>query len=327
MSESKRMIQPGSPPNDTEVAAWIGDHAFEYWKQITSLIDGKYPGVFVPEWLFGGKKHGWSLRYKKTKSFCTLIPEKDHLAVLIVFGGEERQKVETVKDQLSVETREEYEKATTYQDGKWVLLTVDSDTVVEDLQLLLGVKRRPKYEKSAEQRGGLRQGEETMKEAIITRDTANQVASRSEELFRKGLFCAESVLQAVAESQNITNELIPSIATGLCSGIARTGGLCGAVGGAILAINMLCGRDDATRTVESNYEAVRDFLRRYEATFGNTNCYELIGCRLDTPEGQVFFKENNLWDKCLIFTREAGRLAILSLGAVADAEATQAVER
>ena len=143
------MTQPQSPPNDTEVSAWIGDHAFEYWKQITSLIDQKYPGVFVPEWLFGGKKHGWSLRYKKTKSFCTLIPEKDRLAVLIVFGGAERQKVEAVKDQLSAETREEYEKATTYHDGKWVLLTVGSGTVVGDLQLFLGVKRKPKKEKDA----------------------------------------------------------------------------------------------------------------------------------------------------------------------------------
>ncbi len=144
MTESNRMIQPGKPPKDSEVAGWIGTHAFEYWKRITIFIDQKYRGVFVPEWLFGGKKHGWSLRYKKNKSFCTLIPEKDRLAVLIVFGGEERQKVEAIKDQLSVETQGEYEKATTYHDGKWVLLTIDSDTVAKDLQLLLAVKRKPK---------------------------------------------------------------------------------------------------------------------------------------------------------------------------------------
>lgn len=144
MTESNRMIQPGKPPNDSEVEGWIGKHAFEYWKRITIFINRKYPGVFVPEWLFGGKKHGWSLRYKKNKSFCTLIPEKDRLAVLIVFGREERQKVEAVKDQLSMETQEAYEKATTYHDGKWVRFTVDSDTVAEDLQLLFAVKRRPK---------------------------------------------------------------------------------------------------------------------------------------------------------------------------------------
>lgn len=157
-----------------------------------------------------------------------------------------------------------------------------------------------------------------MQEAIITGDTADLVASRCEELFRQGLFCAESVLQAVAESQNIKNDLIPRIATGFCSGIARTSGLCGAVGGAILAINMLCGRNDTSDTVEDNYKVVRDFVRRFEAEFGSSNCFQLVGCHLDTPEGQVFFKENNMWEKCLVFTREAGRHAISSIQAAKD---------
>lgn len=146
MSEPNRMIGLGSPPNDSEVAAWIGKNAFDYWGQVTSFIDRNYPGIFVPEWLFGGKKHGWSLRYKKTKSFCTLIPEKDRFAVLIVFGREERKKIEGVKGRLSSKTQEKYDKATTYHDGKWVLLTVDSGIAVGDLRLLLGVKRRPKNE-------------------------------------------------------------------------------------------------------------------------------------------------------------------------------------
>jgi len=149
MTESKRMIQPGSPPKDSEVAAWIGEHAFEYWKKIINLIDRKYPDVFVPEWLFGGKKHGWSLRYKKNKSFCTLIPEKNNFAILIVFGKDERQKVEAIKDNLLAQTKEEYDKATIYHDGKWVLLPVESDRVLKDLELLLGVKRKPKDEKTA----------------------------------------------------------------------------------------------------------------------------------------------------------------------------------
>ena len=128
------------------------------------------------------------------------------------------------------------------------------------------------------------------------------------------------ILQAVAESQNIKNDLIPRIATGFCSGIARTSGLCGAASGAILAINMLCGRNDATSTVEDNYNVVRDFVKRFEAEFGSSNCYQLVGCHLGTPEGHAYFKENNLWDTCLVFTREAGRLAILSIQAVHEEE-------
>jgi hypothetical protein len=145
MTESdNRMTQPGSPPSDSEVAKWIGKEANRYWKYIARLIEQVYPEVFTPEWLYGGRKHGWSLRYKKNKSFCTLIPEKNHLALLIVFGAEERAKVEYIRNSLSQHTQKKYDEARTYHDGKWLLLTVDSDRIVEDVMRLLAVKRRPK---------------------------------------------------------------------------------------------------------------------------------------------------------------------------------------
>jgi hypothetical protein len=43
----------------------------------------------------------------------------------------------------------------------------------------------------------------------------------------------------VAESKNIQSDFIPKIATGLCAGISRTCGTCGAVTGAIMAINLI----------------------------------------------------------------------------------------
>jgi len=144
-----RMTQSLNPPSDIEVREWIGKKAHEYWKQVTHIIERDYPGVFSPEWLFGGKKHGWSLRYKKSKSFCTFIPEKDRLVLLIVFGAKEREKVETIRDNLSPRIQKKYDEATTYHDGKWGLLEVDSDTVVEDVHKLFAVKRKPKIQKHA----------------------------------------------------------------------------------------------------------------------------------------------------------------------------------
>jgi hypothetical protein len=143
---SLRMKELREPPAPSQVAAWVGRDAYKFWKRITQLIEWNYPGVFSPEWLFGGEKHGWSLRYKKGKSFCTLIPEKNRFAIQIVFGAEERAKVETVRDELSSRTQKEYDKATTYHDGKWLLLTVDTDKSIDDVERLLAVKRKPKNE-------------------------------------------------------------------------------------------------------------------------------------------------------------------------------------
>jgi hypothetical protein len=146
---SIRITQQEHPPGDSEIREWIGKGPYKYWKHLIQLIEQAYPNVFSPEWLFGGKKHGWSLRYKKSKSFCTLVPEKKRFALLIVFGAVERAQVEAIKDGLSHYVQREYDRATTYHDGKWLLLTIDSDTVLKDAVRLLAVKRKPKNEVKA----------------------------------------------------------------------------------------------------------------------------------------------------------------------------------
>jgi len=70
-----RMTDGSHVPNGKNVSAWIGRANYKRWTRMLQYIERTYPGVFVPEWLFGGKKYGWGLRFKKSKSFCTLIPE------------------------------------------------------------------------------------------------------------------------------------------------------------------------------------------------------------------------------------------------------------
>ena len=140
--------------------------------------------------------------------------------------------------------------------------------------------------------------------------TPEQIAHRSEELFNQGFCCSESVLQAVAEGRGIKSELVPRIATGSCAGIARTGGICGAVSGGVLGINLVAGRTGIAQSTDTNIRLVRAFLEVFEARFGTTNRERLMGCRLDTPEGQRFFKANNLREKkCQVFTKEAAGIA------------------
>lgn len=142
--KSLRLVEPDGPPSIAKVKAWMGAEAYGFFDHITKTIGHHYPGVFVPEWLYGGKKHGWSLRYKKSKSFCTLIPEKGCLKIQIVFGAEERSKVENTRGKLSVLIRKQYDAAKTYHDGKWLFLTIHSKKNLKDTELLLAAKREPK---------------------------------------------------------------------------------------------------------------------------------------------------------------------------------------
>jgi C_GCAxxG_C_C family probable redox protein len=133
---------------------------------------------------------------------------------------------------------------------------------------------------------------------------------RSVELFKSGFFCAESVLLAIAESQGIRSDLIPRIATGFCSGISRTGGICGAVSGAIMGINLGAGRNSPVESIELSYTLTQKLINRFEELYGSVNCRQLIGCDLDTEAGQRVFLENHLMERCMQYAGDATSLAI-----------------
>lgn len=137
-----------------------------------------------------------------------------------------------------------------------------------------------------------------------------QAAKRTRELFLSGLYCAESVLISIAESRHIQSDFIPRIATGFCSGMARTGGQCGAVSGAIMAINLFKGRQSPTESVDGSYVLVRELMKQFAEQFGSTNCRMLLGCDLDTPEGQQTFRANQLIERCYDYAEGATRMAM-----------------
>jgi C_GCAxxG_C_C family probable redox protein len=131
-----------------------------------------------------------------------------------------------------------------------------------------------------------------------------------EEYFVSGYGCAESVLKAIAEAKGIQSDLIPRIASGFCGGIARTGGMCGAVIGGIMALNIIYGRDSAAQSQELNYLKVQEFVQAFKLKYGTRNCYELTGCDLSTDKGKEQFNILNVHKKCTEFTAEATRMVL-----------------
>ena len=139
---------------------------------------------------------------------------------------------------------------------------------------------------------------------------SEQAPQRSRELFQSGFFCAESVLQAIAESQGIHSDLIPRMATGFCSGISRSGGLCGAVSGGIMGIGLIVGRNSPAESLEPTFILAQKLIRAFEEQYGSNNCRQLIGCNLATESGQRYFMENNLMENCMQYVEEATKLVI-----------------
>lgn len=123
------------------VRDWIGPEAFEHWRALRDWIEASYPGVFAPDWIYGGKKHGWSLRYKKSKAFCTFLPEYRAFSAVVVLGAAERKKVEAQRDKLSPRLMALYDQTETYHDGKWLKIGISSAGERQDVTELLALKR------------------------------------------------------------------------------------------------------------------------------------------------------------------------------------------
>lgn len=134
-------------------------------------------------------------------------------------------------------------------------------------------------------------------------------AERARGHFDSGYFCAESVLLAVAEEAGIRSPLVPAIATGFCNGVARTWGTCGALNGAIMAVNLVYGRRRPGDPVADNYNAVRRLIEQFGRNCGATQCSELLGCDLDTAEGKRVYRDNRLKSQCREYVASATRIA------------------
>ena len=138
----------------------------------------------------------------------------------------------------------------------------------------------------------------------------NRAVERSRELWAAQWFCAETVLLAVAEELKVERGVVPRIATGLCAGLRRTGDLCGALAGGILAIGLALGRDAPSESVDSCHGAVRDLIEWFRARFGSDRCRELTGYDLGTHEGRAAYRAGDGRRACGDFVAAATEMAM-----------------
>lgn len=107
--------------------------------------------------------------------------------------------------------------------------------------------------------------------------------------FNSGYNCAESVLLVVSKEHRLAQEaagsFIPRMATGFGGGIGRNGNICGALAGGVMAIGLALGRDRPQESREPCYGAVDRFHNQFVKAFGTSQCRELTGVDLKTPEG------------------------------------------
>lgn len=146
---------------------------------------------------------------------------------------------------------------------------------------------------------------------IVNAD-ADAAGRRARQLFGAvpQLLCAESVLLACAEALGVRSPLLPRLATGFCSGLARTGGTCGALAGGVMALGLALGRSAAGEDLDRPYAAVQEFRVVFVSRFGSDRCSLVCGCRLDTDAGRLAFASCGARERCLDVVEQSATLAL-----------------
>ena len=100
--------------------------------EITKLYD------MEQVWNNGGKKWTYEYKFRKSgKTLCAFYFKDNTLGFMIIFGKDERIKLEEIRNELSSDVLETYDNAQTYHDGKWVMFDITDNSILEDLKKLL----------------------------------------------------------------------------------------------------------------------------------------------------------------------------------------------
>lgn len=97
-------------------------------------------------------------------------------------------------------------------------------------------------------------------------------------------------------------EWLPGVASGFGGGIGRTGLVCGAITGAVIAAGSRYGRGTPDSDRDKLYEIAGSLVQSFEERFGSANCKELIEADLADPaERKRARKEDVFAKKCAAY--------------------------
>ena len=138
--------------------------------------------------------------------------------------------------------------------------------------------------------------------------------------------CAETAFVTLKGLYGLDDPADASAAMALNGGLAYSGGPCGAITGAALAVGMLAERriPEHNRAKLVTRELVQQTMESFEEAHGATDCRKLIGYDLRAPGEHDAFIESGLWREACMDQIET---VVTDLAGLADGEAWDAAVR
>jgi hypothetical protein len=143
----QRLLNKEQRPGENEIIKVVGETS-SLWLEIHEYVRKNFD--FSPELVFFTKKYGWAIRYRKSgKTLGYFFPEDNAFSILLVLGGRESERVDSIKDKLEANIKSVFENTEQLHDGRWLWIRILTKSDVESVKLLLHAKQKP--EKAKEQ--------------------------------------------------------------------------------------------------------------------------------------------------------------------------------
>ena len=126
--------------------------------------------------------------------------------------------------------------------------------------------------------------------------------------FKGDFNCAQSIFGSFCTKYGLDKNTALRIATGFGGGMGRSQRTCGAITGSYMVLGLRYGMDlTADKDAKDRtYHLINEFSHRFKEEFGSLMCKELLGCDLNTDEGNQYYEANNFFEtKCFRYVKKA----------------------
>ena len=128
-----------------------------------------------------------------------------------------------------------------------------------------------------------------------------KVQEEAEESFRKGFFCCEAVMEVIMDNFKVDmpRETI-RMASGMAVGVGKSGCVCGAMNGGVLALGMFFGRSEQKGPMDPNVVKCLSLTNELHDWFKDNNTKKVACCRILTKEFDMGQGEHK--SQCIYYT-------------------------
>lgn len=133
---------PDTQPSVEEMAAFVSS---DLWGKLTSFLETAYQINPKQNYSKCSGQPGWNVKYQKSgKSLCVLYPMEGFFIALVVIGEKEKHEMELLLPALSPVTQTAYKDAIGIMNAKWLMLSVTTQQMLEDVEALVQLRVKAK---------------------------------------------------------------------------------------------------------------------------------------------------------------------------------------